>query len=1262
MIRPGDCTDGCWGRGPTGYVRIGSVRVRVRSPSSSSDAAAEPPEFSGCCLSRKAKGLPPPGPASRNRTDGAAAVSRSWTSGARSVRGSVALDRHAKPPAPLEPPPRRRPSTRQEKAERLKELTEKLKEPAKIQTENSQLENFPTTSNFQNDPFDFNLELPKVESRAIIGAYIQRTIPFRSASFSQVDYSSTDGKYNIRPARTAKPSSSSLPRKKTSEPSNVGGSPAEFPPGESNGLDADSLPPPAKNVSARAKKLSDSIEEETVESVKSAADPINSLQISPTNKSENNVNNNNGNNLKRQKSVSSSSENLEKSVVGRRINDWSGGSAPQSPDEAASPPLWRLFDDRLSRAGSLSEGESDNGGPAYPPRSYSKRPLRGPYGQMLEAEMKKPERKADELKKRPPDVRRKVSANLGEVSEKVEVHHQRTTSSPSQLEGCSTTASVQLLAHLLKGSSERALTESDPARILINSPAFWKDTRTHVVVELYETEKSYVESLQILVMIPEILAHHELFLEELRKRLENWDINQKIGDVILDTFTKPSVIETYSAFINNWETAYETIKSSMQSKPAFAKFVETTAKEHKGKLSLDSLLIMPVQRIPRYELLIQTLLKHTESCHSDARLLIDAQHGIHDLATTINFGRHATSLNTRSSTCHELAQLETIIEGLAGGLTSPDRTFLCHDQVSITTAMGRKDRALFLFSDLLLIASMKRRSGTIKKVPQNVPGSLMHALEGNRFKLLMKIPLGDLEIVKDDNVRKMLKEMEQLNADVSTLSQMAELVTSLHCPHSQLEENIREMLSALNNQLTERHAADSQLSYLELNINTPSGTENIALIFSKPEKRTLWEETFSDAKQRLALSGHQRALPELMSAVPIRKTRAGLQFTCAAPTYGPGLRDVWVCNSDGYVGQVCVLSLHPEPTVTSCNGVCNARILCIAPVPGSSSSDDDEHPEEENELTEMGEDISSGTMWLGTEDGCIHVYNCTDNIRTKKNKIKIQHNAPVHCIIYLDNRVYVALANGDLSMYCREPNGGWNTNDVLTMTVGSAATPVTKIVPITGQLWCTCHTSVKILNTASLEILNSFTVCESNRAITSMANSGYSVWIALQNSSSIRLFHAATCESLGEVNIAPAVTKMLASSDDIIRQHKSACLRVTSLLACKDLLWIGTSAGVILTMPLPHIMPNTTKLSTPLNVAGVPHGHTGHVRFLTTVDLSLNGGGETAKRKSAVYNRRKLPKLLVISGGDGYEDFRSAGVAEMAGREDSTNHLLLWHV
>lgn len=33
--------------------------------------------------------------------------------------------------------------------------------------------------------------------------------------------------------------------------------------------------------------------------------------------------------------------------------------------------------------------------------------------------------------------------------------------------------------------------------------------------------------------------------------------------------------------------------------------LQAMAREHKGKLALDSLLIMPVQRIPRYELLIK---------------------------------------------------------------------------------------------------------------------------------------------------------------------------------------------------------------------------------------------------------------------------------------------------------------------------------------------------------------------------------------------------------------------------------------------------------------------------------------------------------------------------------------------------------------------------------------------------------------------------------------------------------------------------------
>jgi Rho guanine nucleotide exchange factor 17 len=142
---------------------------------------------------------------------------------------------------------------------------------------------------------------------------------------------------------------------------------------------------------------------------------------------------------------------------------------------------------------------------------------------------------------------------------------------------------------------------------------------------------------------------------------------------------------------------------------------------------------------------------------------------------------------------------------------------------------------------------------------------------------------------------------------------------------------------------------------------------------------------------------------------------------------------------------------------------------------------------------------------------------------------------------------------------------------------------------------------------------------------------------------------------------------MLSNCDDIIRQHKAACLRVTSLLACKDLIWVGTSAGVLLTIS----GQNVYKTGTAPQVTGIPHGHTGHVRFLTFVETDTfdksdkkfpaNRNSSTAHHKS----KSETANILVISGGDGYEDFRGIGnnpMGEIAGREDSTNHLLLWQV
>ncbi|XP_022250681.1 rho guanine nucleotide exchange factor 17-like [Limulus polyphemus] len=203
--------------------------------------------------------------------------------------------------------------------------------------------------------------------------------------------------------------------------------------------------------------------------------------------------------------------------------------------------------------------------------------------------------------------------------------------------------------------------------------------------------------------------------------------------------------------------------------------------------------------------------------------------------------------------------------------------------------------------------------------------------------------------------------------------------------------------------------------------------------------------------------------------------------------------------------------------------------------------------------------------------------------------------------------------------------------------------------------------------------------CDTSRAVVCMVASGLGVWVATQHSAVLKLFHAISYENLLDVNIAPAVTKMLAGFDDIIRQHKAACLRVTALLTSNDLLWIGTSAGVILFLPLPHLTSSTSKLDNVPNVSGVPRGHTGHVRFLTRVEMTP--GPHTDECSSTSYIHQSIcsqkggaarhtssttattgRRLLVMSGGDGYEDFSSSGLKEPIGRDDSTNHLLLWQV
>ncbi|XP_056229561.1 rho guanine nucleotide exchange factor 17-like [Seriola aureovittata] len=1006
---------------------------------------------------------------------------------------------------------------------------------------------------------------------------------------------------------------------------------------------------------------------------------------------------------------------------------------------------------------------------------------------------------------------------------------------------------------ITEAGTQKKGTEDTPSTPIPQRTKPRVDMRKHVMMTLLDTEQSYVESLRTLIQgymrplkhpdggsivdpllvdemffqIPEILEHHEDFLEQVAGCVGQWHDRQTVGHLLIQSFSKDTLANMYSAYIDNFLNAKDAVRIAKEAKPAFHKFLEQNMRENKEKQALGDLMIKPVQRIPRYELLVKDLLKHTPEDHPDHAFLLDAQRDIKRLAEKINKGRRSAEEAERET--RVIQEIEAHIEGVEH-ILNPQRKFLRQEMVmEAKTVGGKKDRSLFLFSDLIICTTLKRKSGSLRRSSMSLYSAASVIDTSSKYKFLWKLPLEDVEVVKSStqatNKESIQKMISRLDEDLSTLGQISKLSETLSFPHQSLDEVIKDLMASVHRELSEKQSLAFSMTFLptKLEFTTASAESTFVFEFTSPDARSNFEQAFEEAKKKLAMNKDQWD-PEFLKAIPIMKTRSGMQFSCASPSHScpDSGCEVWVCNSDGYVGQVCLLNIKDEPTVEACIAVCSARIICIAAVPGlkgrergsepnpaptsrppgqqlhisishsslelterptgpgaelvpfdSDDTDDEDSPspsstlqsqashstisssygndegpgskdmatettssEEEQEfpvassygapgmlgvgggsraqtespmdgramrrssrgsftrasledLLSIDPEAYQSSVWLGTEDGCIHVYQSSDNIRNRKNSMKMQHSASILCILYLDNKVFVSLANGEVIVYQREAGSFWDPQSSQTLVLGMPTSPVTKMVPVGGKLWCGSQNRVLIINTATLVQEHCFQVgTDSSRCVTCMVAYGQGVWLALQGSAQVKLYHAQTWESLTEVDVAPAVHKMLAGADAIIRQHKAACLRITALLACKDLLWIGTSAGVVLTLAIPAVSSGTGAgtLKSPLMPMGSAHGHTGHVRFLTSIELpegfdmnfpppttdsTGNQSGSTVdgnlQRRDSARRRASAhipPKTnhLVISGGDGYEDFRLTNSSETVGRDDSTNHLLLWRV
>lgn len=254
--------------------------------------------------------------------------------------------------------------------------------------------------------------------------------------------------------------------------------------------------------------------------------------------------------------------------------------------------------------------------------------------------------------------------------------------------------------------------------------------RDQVAQEIVDTEVSYLKSLetaltvflrplekagsdpeaavlskdQITTMFSNLETLYQLnsrFRDTLRKRREEeWEANPQMGDLFLDF---APYFKMYTLYINNHEAATKLLSSLAKD----AKFSTFMAETH-SSVPLASLLIEPVQRVPRYKLLLEVLIKNTPPDQPGFENLTKAFDAVSAVA------KHINEQLRRRENQDKIAEIQSRFVGGAPNLMSPSRVLI--RQGMLIKQCRNKDvpYEFFLFNDMLAYASKIPMSGMYK--------------------------------------------------------------------------------------------------------------------------------------------------------------------------------------------------------------------------------------------------------------------------------------------------------------------------------------------------------------------------------------------------------------------------------------------------------------------------------------------------------------------------------------------------------------------
>jgi hypothetical protein len=144
-------------------------------------------------------------------------------------------------------------------------------------------------------------------------------------------------------------------------------------------------------------------------------------------------------------------------------------------------------------------------------------------------------------------------------------------------------------------------------------------------------------------------------------------------------------------------------------------------------LGLDAILVVPVQRIPRYVLLLQDMLKSTPDWHPDKQQVDSALKIMKELADYINLHKK------ESDKLLELEAIKVKLDGMTFDLAMAGREYVRDG----TVLVNKEKRHLFLFNDIAIIATADLKKGKHKvKSVIHMKTAAVQREDASTFKLV----------------------------------------------------------------------------------------------------------------------------------------------------------------------------------------------------------------------------------------------------------------------------------------------------------------------------------------------------------------------------------------------------------------------------------------------------------------------------------------------------------------------------------------------